>query len=88
MFVGYLNALSGFTNELLGHDKFKVIKVDPYYYLISEEKKHVVSIAVDNEQALPEARRLSFLINEFLSKNRKNVNKESLAKFIDTLVIR
>ncbi len=86
MFVGYLNALSGFTNELLGHDRFKVIKVDPYYYLISEENKHVVSIAVDDEQALPEARRLSFLVNEFISKNQKNLTKDKLVKFVNSIV--
>ena len=86
MFVGYLNALSGFTNELLGHDKFKVIKVEPYYYLISEENNHVVSIAVDNEQALPEARRISFLVNEYISKNQKSLNKERLAEFVNKIV--
>ena len=87
MFVGYLNALSGFTNELLGHDRFKVIKVEPYFYLISEEHNHVVSIAVENEQTLPEARRLSFLVNEYISKNRKNLNQDKLAEFVDSLVV-
>jgi len=86
MFVGYLNALSGFTNELLGHDKFKVIKVDPYFYFICEEKDHVISIAVDNEQTLPEARRLAFLITEYFSTIKEKLNNEKLADFIESLL--
>ena len=62
MFIGYLKALSGFTDELLGEEKFKVIKVDPHYFFISEEKNIVISIAVEDEKSLPEARRLSYLI--------------------------
>jgi small GTP-binding protein len=82
MFVGYLRALSGFSNELLGQEKFKVIKLDNHYFFISESKNHVVTIAAAKEEALPEARRLSFLIQEFLSKDEKIVTNGDLDSFV------
>ncbi len=85
MFVGYLKALSGFTNELLGHEKFKVIKVEPYYYFITEENDYCVSIAVEEEQILPEARRLSFLIHDYLTKNKKGLNHQKLDDYLNSL---
>lgn len=85
MFVGYLKALSGFTNELLGHEKFKVIKVNPFFYFITEEEDYCISIAVKDELTLPEARRLSFLIQNYLSKNKKNLDHEELNVYIHSL---
>lgn len=82
MFVGYLRALSGFSDELLGQEKFKVIKLDDHYYFISEGKNHVITIAAAREEALPEARRLSFLIQEFLAKDQKIVTNGELDSFI------
>ncbi|MHA2358292.1 MAG: hypothetical protein ACXABK_05950, partial [Candidatus Heimdallarchaeaceae archaeon] len=35
MFISYLRALSGFTDELLGQEKFKVIKIDDHFFFIS-----------------------------------------------------
>jgi small GTP-binding protein len=86
MFVGYLKALSGFTNELLGHEKFKVIKVEPYFYFITEEEGFCISIAVKEELTLPEARRLSFIIQDYLSKNKKNLKGEDLENFLKSLI--
>jgi len=86
MFIGYLKALTGFTNEILGHEKFKVIKIDPHYYFISEEDEYVVSIAVNNELVLPEARRISILIQEYLLKNKKSLDNKKLDEFISKVV--
>ena len=85
MFVGYLKALSGFTNELLGHEKFKVIKVNPYFYFISEGEDFVISIAVKDELTLPEARRLSLLIQDYLIKKKKNLKIQELEEHIYSL---
>ncbi|MHA1198284.1 MAG: ADP-ribosylation factor-like protein [Candidatus Heimdallarchaeaceae archaeon] len=85
MFVGYLKALSGFTNELLGHEKFKVIKVDPYFYFMTEEGDYCISIAVKDELTLPEARRVSFLIQDYLIKNKKNLDHKKLDEYIYSL---
>ena len=85
MFVGYLKALSGFTNELLGHEKFKVIKVEPYFYFITEDNNYGISIAVKDELILPEARRLSFLIQDYLTKNKKSLNPAKLEHHINSL---
>ncbi len=85
MFVGYLRALSGFTNELLGHEKFKVIKIEPYFYFITEENEHVISIAVKDELALPEARRLSSLIQDYLNKHKKDLEPYQLDEHIHSL---
>ena len=85
MFVGYLKALSGFTNELLGHERFKVIKVDPYYYFITEDEDYGISIAVKEELTLPEARRLSFIIQGFLLDNKELLDREKLEEFIGRL---
>jgi small GTP-binding protein len=82
MFVGYLRALSGFSDELLGQERFKVIKVDKHYFFISEEKNYIVAIAAAEEAALPEARRLSFLIHEFLLKDDEVVKNGDLDSFI------
>ena len=82
MFIGYLKALSGFTNELLGEEKFKVIKVDPHYFFISEEENIVISIAVEDENSLPEARRLSYLIQEILKHSKWEVRDQKLSNFI------
>jgi len=85
MFVGYLKALSGFTNELLGHEKFKVIKVEPYFYFITEEDGFCVAIAVKEELSLPEARRLSCILQSYLRKNKNNLKGEELEVFIKSL---
>jgi small GTP-binding protein len=82
MFIGYLKALSGFTDELLGEEKFKVIKVDPHFFFISEEKNVVISIAVEDENSLPEARRLSYLILEVLKHSKWEVRDQRLSSFI------
>ncbi|MCG3225446.1 MAG: GTP-binding protein [Candidatus Heimdallarchaeota archaeon] len=87
MFVGYLRALSGFSNELLGQEKFKVIKVDDHYFFISEGKNHIVTIAAAKESALPEARRLSFLIQEFLLKDESLMESGDLDSFISEYLI-
>ena len=76
MFVGYIKALSGFANEILGHERFKVLKVDENHFFISEINDHVVLIAVDQEEALPEARRLSILLHEYLKKENKDLTTE------------
>ncbi len=82
MFVGYLRALSGFSDELLGQEKFKVIKLDNHYFFISESKNHIVTVAAEKEEALPEARRLSFLIQEFLAKDAKILTNGDMDSFI------
>ncbi|MHA1347657.1 MAG: ADP-ribosylation factor-like protein [Candidatus Heimdallarchaeaceae archaeon] len=76
MFVGYIKALSGFANEVLGHEKFKVLKVDENHFFISEINEHVVLIVVDQEEALPEARRLSILLHEYLKNENKDFETE------------
>jgi len=73
MFVGYIKALSGFANEILGHEQFKVLKVDEKHFFISELNDHVVLIAVDQEEALPEARRFSILLHEYLKGENKDL---------------
>jgi len=83
MFIGYLKALSGFSNELLGEEKFKVIKVDPHYFFISEEENVVISIAVEDENSLPEARRLTHLIQEVLKNSKWEVKGQKLSNFIN-----
>ena len=83
MFIGYLKALSGFANEIFGHEKFKVIKIDPHFFFISEEKNYVVSIAVSDDMALPEAGRLSHLIHKYIAKIKKEVNTDKLKTFIE-----
>ncbi len=76
MFVGYIKALSGFANEILGHEQFKVLKVDENHFFISELNNHVVLIAVDQEKALPEARRLSILLHEYLKGDNMDLKTE------------
>ncbi len=76
MFVGYIKALSGFANEILGHEQFKVLKVDTNHFFISEINEHVVLIAVDQEEALPEARRLSILLHEYLKNKNVDITTE------------
>ncbi len=85
MFVGYLKALSGFTNELLGHEKFKVIKVEPHFYFITEENQYNISIAVSDERILPEARRLSFLIFHYIEENKDSLDSKELNRYVHTL---
>ena len=87
MFIGYLKALSGFANEIFGHEKFKVIKIDPHFFFISEEKNYVVSVAVSDDMALPEAGRLSYLIHKYISKTRKGVDTEQLKEFIEGYLV-
>lgn len=82
MFVGYLRALSGFSDELLGQEKFKVIKLDNHYFFISESKDHIVTVAAKKEEALPEARRLSFLIQEFLAKDAEILANGDIDSFV------
>ncbi len=83
MFVGYIKALSGFANEILGHERFKVLKVDANHFFISEINEHVVLIAVDQEEALPEARRLSIMLHEYLKKDNKDITTELNALLCD-----
>lgn len=83
MFVGYIKALSGFANEILGHERFKVLKVDSNHFFISEINEHVVLIAVDQEDALPEARRLSILLHEYLKNENKDITTELNALLSD-----
>ncbi|NPD87442.1 MAG: GTP-binding protein [Asgard group archaeon] len=87
MFVGYLRALSGFSDELFGQEKFKVIKIENHYFFISEGKNHNVTIAAGKESALPEARRLSFLIHEFLLKDEYKLKNGDLDSFISEYII-
>lgn len=83
MFISYLKALSGFANEIFGHEKFKVIKIDPHFFFISEENNYVVSVAVSEDMALPEAGRLAYLIHKYISKTKKEVNEDKLKEFIE-----
>ena len=83
MFVSYIKALSGFANEILGHERFKVLKVDENHFFISELNDHVVLIAVDQEDALPEARRLSLLLHEYLKTENKDLTTELNALLSD-----
>ena len=83
MFVGYIKALSGFANEILGHERFKVLKVDENHFFISEINEYVVLIAVDQEEALPEARRLSILLHEYLKNENIDVTTELNALLSD-----
>ncbi len=85
MFVGYIKALSGFANEILGHERFKVLKVDENHFFISEIDDHVVLIAVDQEEALPEARRLSIVLHEYLKNEHKDLTTELNALMSDYL---
>ncbi|MHA1202541.1 MAG: ADP-ribosylation factor-like protein [Candidatus Heimdallarchaeaceae archaeon] len=85
MFVGYIKALSGFANEILGHERFKVLKVDENHFFISEINDHVVLIAVDQEEALPEARRLSIVIHEYLKNEQKDLTTDLNALLSDYL---
>ncbi|MBY9001651.1 MAG: GTP-binding protein, partial [Candidatus Heimdallarchaeota archaeon] len=85
MFVGYIKALSGFANEILGEERFKVLKVDENHFFISEYNEHVVLIAVEKEEALAEARRLSILLHEYL-KGKKNVLESELNELLSDYV--
>ena len=87
MFVGYLRALSGFSDELLGQERFKVIKIENHYFFISEEEDYIVTIAVAEESALPEARRLSFLIHEFLIKDEGILANGNLDSYISEYLV-
>ncbi|MCG3215876.1 MAG: GTP-binding protein [Candidatus Heimdallarchaeota archaeon] len=86
MFIGYLKALSGFANEILGHEKLKVIKLDPHYFFISEENNYVISVAVSNDMALPEAGRISYLIHDFISSNENKLTNEKLEEYVKEFV--
>ena len=86
----YYNTIAKGYNQLYGEEqleKFKVIKADNHYFFISEGKNHIVTIAADKESALPEARRLSFLIQEFLLKDKNVTENGDLDSFISEYLI-
>ncbi|MHA1224130.1 MAG: ADP-ribosylation factor-like protein [Candidatus Heimdallarchaeaceae archaeon] len=72
MFIAYLAALRGFSDELLGKERFKVIRVEPFYFFVCEEDNFVVSVAVKKEESIPEARRIAILIQGYLQQNKEN----------------
>ena len=76
MFIGYVKALSGFANEIFGEERFKVLKIEERHFFISENKGYVVVLAMREEEFLPEARRLSYLIHEQINPNSKNLESE------------
>lgn len=86
MLVSYFKALSEFANEILGHEMIKVIKIDSNYYLLSEKNNVFLTVAVSNSTDLPEARRFSLLIHEFIATNSFNLETKKLNRFIENLL--
>ncbi len=84
---GFLKATSGFTNELLGDQKFKVIKAVENLYLISEEEGHLLILVSDKLEDLPELRRLSYLIQERIKEFiEETISLSEVKQFISELI--
>lgn len=84
--ISYFKALSEFANEVLGYEMIKVIKIENEYYLLSERNNIFLTVAVSNSNDLPEARRFSLLIHEFISSNSLNLETKILNRFIENLL--
>ncbi|MHA1304424.1 MAG: ADP-ribosylation factor-like protein [Candidatus Heimdallarchaeaceae archaeon] len=87
LLAGFLKAMCSFTDEALGTEQLKLVKIDTYFILISKEEKYNISIITDDEQNLPELRRIARRIyHEILNYPKKTLNSEDYQKIITALI--
>lgn len=86
MLISYCKALSEFANEILGYEMIKVIKIHNHHYLLSEKNNVFLTVVVSTSNELPEARRVSFLIHEFITSNSIILGTKKLDLFIEKLL--
>ncbi|MHA1115143.1 MAG: ADP-ribosylation factor-like protein [Candidatus Heimdallarchaeaceae archaeon] len=70
---GFVNAISSFSNELLGYENLKLVRIGQYYVLISQEQDYSVAIFSQSESNLPEARRIIYNIHRKIKEDQKKM---------------
>ncbi|UJG44692.1 MAG: 50S ribosome-binding GTPase [Candidatus Heimdallarchaeum endolithica] len=70
---GFVNAISSFSNELLGYENLKLVRLGKYYVLISQEQSYSVAIFSLSETNLPEARRIIYNIHRKIKESQKKI---------------
>ena len=86
LFAGYLKALSKFSDELVGEVIVKVIRTEEWYSVVVQENNFLLSVFVEEERFLPEARRIGLIILNYIKENNWHVAPEKLDKYIKQLL--